>query len=328
MLADAGMHHFDVASADEVARVAAAAPQARAWFMHPVKSRLAIAHAWQANTRDFALDSLSELMKVLEVVGPSADLGLHVRLAVNSTGAAWDLSGKFGAPPNEAAELLRAARSACDRLGICFHVGSQCMTPAAYHDAIRLAGQVARASGVRIDSLDVGGGFPAPYPHLTPPPLEDYFDAIHFAAKEYGFGGVQLICEPGRALVADSGSLCVRVELRRDSTLYVNDGTYGALFDAGVPRWRYPARLVRLNGRPPSAETRPFSLFGPTCDSLDRMEGPFMLPADVSEGDWIELGQLGAYGVAMKTQFNGFGETATAFILADHTETDHDLPSF
>jgi ornithine decarboxylase len=305
-LAAGGVTHFDVASLAEIQLVRRVAPRAALAFMHPVKPREAIAAAYdEHNVRDFSLDGAAELAKILAETGGAGDLGLHVRIALPKGGARYDLSGKFGAGFDEAVALLRAARPHALRLGVCFHVGSQCMDPAAYTRAIALAGEIVRAAGVDIDVLDVGGGFPVAYPDLAPPDLEAYMAAIEAGLAALGLPTApRLWCEPGRALVAAGTSVVVKVLGRRDDALFVNDGVYGSLSDAGAPGFRFPARLVRPGAA--SAEPAPFILFGPTCDSADRMGGPFMLPADVTEGDWIEIGQLGAYGVALATGFNGF----------------------
>jgi ornithine decarboxylase len=313
-----GVRRFDCASPGEVRLVRQLFPEASVHYMHPVKSPAAIRQAWaEHGVTDFSLDSDEEIDKVLAETGAAADpdasarLGLFVRLALPKGGAVYDLSGKFGAAPDEAARLLRRARAVAGTVGICFHVGSQCLDPGAYARAIRLAAGVAREAGVTPDVLDVGGGFPVSYPDVTPPPLDDFMAAIGEAFREAGFGpGTRLWCEPGRALVAPGASLVVQVIRRRGDELFVNDGVYGSLSDAGVPGFRFPARLVRPDraespsGNP--ATPRGFSLYGPTCDSADRMEGPFVLPDDVRPGDWIELGQLGAYGGCLRTAFNGF----------------------
>ena len=108
--------------------------------------------------------------------------------------------------------------------------------------------------------------------------------------------------------------MVVQVQLRRGDALYVNDGVYGSLSDAGHPGFRFPARRIRpIDGAADGEATlRAFALFGPTCDSADHMKGPFLLPDDIDEGDWIELGQLGAYGACLRTRFNGFESTRTA----------------
>jgi ornithine decarboxylase len=268
--------------------------------------------------RDFSLDSAAELMKLMEETKSARDLRLFIRMAVAGNAAAYDLSGKFGAAPSSAADLLRHARKVAAKVGLCFHVGSQCMDPQAYVAAIGRALDVAARAKVKVDILDVGGGFPATYPNMTPPPLEQFVDAIKSAAQPFVDQGAELWCEPGRAMVAAAASMLVRVNLRKGRRLYINDGTYGSLFDAGALNWKFPVRLVRpqksgrgnthkdANARPPSDKMVPFMFYGPTCDNLYKMKGPFFLPEDTQEGDWIEIGMLGAYGSTMQTRFNGF----------------------
>ncbi len=309
-----GVRHFDCASLAEVALVRKLCPLAEIHFMHPVKARPAIREAFHRHgVTDFALDSADELAKILQetvpvgLVGDPPTLGLFVRLALPKGGAVYDLTGKFGAPLDEAVDLLRAARPHAARLGVSFHVGSQCLEPDAYARAIALAGEVIARCGVGVDIVDVGGGFPVSYPGMMPPPFDDYITAIDGAAVELP-KPVRLWAEPGRALVAGGGSVVVQVQLRRGDALFVNDGVYGSLSDAGVLGFRFPARCIRLGEADPADEgLADFALFGPTCDSADRMRGPFRLPADMREGDWVELGQLGAYGACLRTGFNGFG---------------------
>ncbi len=301
-----GVRHFDCASAPEVALVRGLFPAAAIHFMHPVKSRPALRAAWAAGVRDTVFDSADELAKILQET-PDADRGLFVRLALPCRHAVYDLSGKFGARLDEAAALLRAARPHAARLGLAFHVGSQCLEPLAWREAMALAGMAIRQSGVRVDIIDVGGGFPVAYPDVVPPPMGAYFAEIEASFEALGLpAGTTLWAEPGRALVAGGVSVVAQVLLRRGDDLYVNDGIYGSLSDAGVPGFRFPARLVRPAGAAPSPLLRDFTVFGPTCDSADRLQAPMPLPADMAEGDWIEIGQLGAYGACLRTGFNGF----------------------
>jgi ornithine decarboxylase len=311
-----GVRHFDVASPGEIRLVRKLLPEAKLHYMHPVKARSAIRDAWHRDgVRDFALDGLDELAKILDETGAGpgsgpSDLGLMIRLAVPKGGALYDLSGKFGAERGEAVPLLRAARAVARRVGVTFHVGSQCLTPAAYRRAIALAGETVAEAGVAVDVIDVGGGFPVSYPGGGPPPLDDYMNAIAGGVVGLGWPGTPALwCEPGRALVAPAVSLVVRVIRRRGNELFINDGIYGSLSDAGITGFRFPARLVRPGAGPSAAADGEFILQGPTCDSADRMAGPFVLPDDVHEGDWIELGQLGAYGGCLRTGFNGFEDT-------------------
>jgi ornithine decarboxylase len=294
--------------------VAETLPEAVSCFMHPVKAEEAIEEAYFAHgVRTFSLDTLEELEKIVRATKGATDLELLVRIRVSSEHARLSLAAKFGAEPAEMKTLLIATRQAADALGICFHVGSQAMTPAAFAEAMALVRQAIVDASVTVDIVDVGGGFPSWYPGMEPPPMENYFALIHQAFEALPISySAELWCEPGRALCAEYASVLVRVEKRRGDELYINDGAYGALFDAAHIGWRYPVRLVRQE----QSHTRPmhFSFYGPTCDDLDRMAGPFELPGDVRVGDYIEIGMLGAYGCAMRTQFNGFGVVDCAMV--------------
>ena len=310
-----GVRHFDCASINEVALVRQMFAAADIHFMHPVKARGAIREAWgRHGVRDFVLDSQAELEKILaeiEATGVNGALGLIVRLALPKGGAVLDLSGKFGAEAGEAAALLRAARPHAARLGVAFHVGSQCLDPLAWRAALTIAAEIIAAAGVSIDIVDVGGGFPVPYPEQEPPPLGAFIAEIEAGFERLRLPHARLWAEPGRALVATGGSVVVQVQGRRGDALYINDGVYGSLADAGALGFRYPVRCVRPSGSP-SASLRDFRFFGPTCDSADAMRGPFLLPEDIDEGDWIEIFQLGSYGACLRTGFNGFDRARIA----------------
>jgi ornithine decarboxylase len=311
VLWDSGVTHYDVASIGEVRSVHEVLPDAVLCFMHPVKAEEAIAEAYfEHGVRTFSLDTLEELEKIVRATTsdgvPAYDLNLLVRIRVSSDHAKLSLASKFGADPRDVSRLLIAARQAADALGICFHVGSQAMTPAAFAEAMARVREAIVEAAVTVDIVDVGGGFPSSYPGMEPPPLATYFRVIHQAFESLPISySAELWCEPGRALCAEYASVLVRVEKRRGDELYINDGAYGALFDAAHIGWRYPVRLIREQ----QSHVRPiqFSFYGPTCDDLDHMTGPFELPGDVGAGDYIEIGMLGAYGCAMRTQFNGFG---------------------
>ena len=187
------------------------------------------------------------------------------------------------------------------------------MRPTAYQAAMAQVGRSISRAGVIVDIVDVGGGFPSVYPGMVPPDLNEYAEAIHRGFNEMPVSETtELWCEPGRALVAESSSVLARVDLRKGDALYLNDGSYGSLFDATHSRWPFPTKLVR-DGES-STDLKAFQFYGPTCDSIDHMPGPFWLPADVREGDFIEIGMLGAYGVAMTTGFNGYGEHDVAVV--------------
>jgi ornithine decarboxylase len=265
--------------------------------------------------RTFSLDAMEELAKIVDATadedgGAAEDLTLCVRLRVSSEHAKLSLGSKFGVGLDESKELLIATRQVADALGICFHVGSQTMSPDAYSNAMERVRAAIVDAGVTVDVIDVGGGFPSAYPGMTPPPLERFFDTIHRAFESLPISySAELWAEPGRALCAEYASVVVRVERRRGAELFINDGAYGTLFDAAHIGWKYPVQLLR---EPDSnARDAEFALWGPTCDDLDHMKGPFLLPADVRAGDYVEIGMLGAYGQAMRTQFNGFGSGDT-----------------
>lgn len=315
ILWDAGVTHYDVASVVEVRLVRETLPDATLCFMHPVKSAGAIREAYHSHgVRVFSLDSLEELEKIKDACDNAEDLTLCVRLRVSSEYSELSLASKFGCDLTQAAELLQATRQAADSLGVCFHVGSQSMSPHAYVQALERVRAAIVDASVLVDIIDVGGGFPSIYPGMEPPPLEDYFGVIDRTYESLPVSySAELWCEPGRALSAEYNSMIVRVERRRGTELYINDGAYGALFDAAHVGWRFPVRVLRNEVANDVdigvAEMEPFSFYGPTCDDMDHMEGPFELPADIRAGDYIEVGMLGAYGAAMKTAFNGFGAT-------------------
>ena len=301
-----GVTHYDVASIAEVRLVRATLPEAVLCFMHPIKSQAAIAEAYHTHgVRTFSLDSHEELAKIVAATDSAEDLSLCVRLRVSSDYSELSLASKFGVDLADAAPLLQAVRQVADSLGICFHVGSQAMTPFAYVQAMERVRAAIVDASVTVDIIDVGGGFPSIYPGMEPPPLEDYFGAIYRAAESLPVSySSELWCEPGRALCAEYNSMVVRVERRRGNELYINDGAYGALYDAAHVGWRFPVRCLN-EAREGGEES--FAFYGPTCDDADYMEGPFTLPSDIQPGDYIEVGMLGAYGAAMKTAFNGFG---------------------
>ncbi len=309
----AGIRHFDVASLPEL-EDAATIPGAELHFMHPVKSRDAIRRARALGVRRFALDSEDELDKIVAETDGARDLHLFVRVAVPAKNSRIPLERKFGVAGAVAARLLVKTRQAAAELGVTFHVGSQTTTPDAFVTALAEVHKLIVKAGVVVDSVDVGGGFPARYIDSDPAPLASFMEAIAAGVEKLPVReNVRLVCEPGRALVAEAESLIVRVDARRGGDLYINDGAYGTLFDAAHLGFVFPARLVsREQG--PDEPLAPFELWGPTCDSIDGMKGPFMLPASVREGDYLEMGNIGAYGRALAGHFNGYGKYDEAIL--------------
>jgi len=306
-IVDNGIENFDAASINEIQLVRNLKPDAHIYFMHTVKSRNDISEAYfNLNIKDFALDTKDELIKILEATNHAKDLTLYVRISISNEHAEIDLSRKFGAQASEALGLVRLCKEHASKIGISFHVGSQCMHKISFTKAIKEVGNIIKKTKIIPDIINVGGGFPSIYPDLNPEPLESYLNEIKISIAKLNLPIVpELICEPGRAIVAESGSTIVKVNLRKKQKLYINDGTYGTLFDAGVPNFILPSRMI-LTGRIHSKKLTAFNFYGPTCDSMDYMKGPFLLPNNIREGDYIELGQLGAYGLTFRTKFNGF----------------------
>ena len=312
-----GIANFDAASVNEIKLIKSLDSKAHIYFMHTVKNRNDITEAYfNLGIRDFALDTKDELIKILAATNYAKDLTLYVRIAISNEHAEIDLSRKFGAHASEALGLVRLCKEHANKVGISFHVGSQCMHKISFAKGIKEIGSVIKKTKIIPDIINVGGGFPSIYPDLNPEPLENYIDEIKNSISNLNLPTTpELICEPGRAIVAESGSTIVKVNLRKKNKLYINDGTYGTLFDAGVPNLILPSRMI-LNGRIQSKKLTAFSFYGPTCDGMDFMKGPFLLPNNIKEGDYIELGQLGAYGLSFRTKFNGF-YSDEIFELAD-----------
>ncbi|MAN46756.1 MAG: type III PLP-dependent enzyme [Alphaproteobacteria bacterium] len=316
---DAGVRSFDTASLNEIELIHRKFPGARMAFLHPVKNRRAIQRAYhEFGVRIFVTDTMEELNKILEETGYAQDLTIIVRIAVSCDGAALPLAGKFGAGAEDATEILREARRYADELGVSFHVGSQAMKPTAWATAMADVSRIIIAASVTVDIVDVGGGFPSIYAENPPPSLEDYAAMVERSFETmYVLENAELWCEPGRALVAEAESLLTRIELVKGDAIYINDGSYGALYDAVHERWAFPMRALPGDGRTLGRLVE-YTVYGPTCDSTDKFPEKVWLPAGLTEGDYLEFGNLGAYGRAMSSRFNGFGETEVALV--------HDAP--
>ena len=304
---ESGIRDFDVASIKEIEAIRKVNPHAKCSYMHTVKSSESIREAYfKFGVKAFSLDTKDELIKIIKSTNNAKDLELFVRVSVSNEHAEIDLSKKFGALTSEAIGLLRLAKQHANKIGLSFHVGSQCMHPISYTKGIAEIGNIIKKTKIIPDYINVGGGFPTIYPDLIPQSLDNYFEAIKKGLKNLNLDRLpEIICEPGRAIVAESGSTIVRINLKKKQKLYINDGTYGTLFDAGTPNIVYPSRLIK-NGKTISKKLTAFDFYGPTCDSMDYMKGPFLLPNNIKENDYIELGQLGAYGLTFRTQFNGY----------------------
>ncbi|MDC0401186.1 type III PLP-dependent enzyme, partial [Candidatus Pelagibacter sp.] len=306
-IVESGIENFDVASIKEIEDIKKLSPNAKCSFMHTVKSRESIKESYfKYGVKAYSLDTKDELIKIIESTNHAKDLELFVRVAVSNEHAEIDLSKKFGALCSEASALLRLTKQYAKKIGLSFHVGSQCMHPISYSKGIKEIGNIIKKTKILPDYINIGGGFPAIYPDLVPQSLDNYFEEIKRSLKNLKLEKLpEIMCEPGRAIVAESGSTIVRVNLRKKQKLYINDGTYGTLFDAGTPNIVFPSRLIK-NKKIISKKLTAFDFYGPTCDSMDYMKGPFLLPNNIKENDYIELGQLGAYGLTFRTQFNGY----------------------
>ncbi|MGI9303875.1 MAG: type III PLP-dependent enzyme [Gammaproteobacteria bacterium] len=306
-LYEAGVHHYDTASLEEIILIRKSFPDADCYFMHPVKPR---GELKKANGRyavaHYVIDNEGELEKLVAEIGKGDGRVVLVRMKTPSYDVAIKLSEKFGAPPEEAVGLLRMVKEAGFQPGLAFHIGSQCREPAAFTDAIRIAGEVNAKADVDLHYFDIGGGFPIQYADDRVPVLRAYFDAIAAALKRIQLRkDCVIMCEPGRALVGSGCSVVVRVLMRKADTIYINDGIYHSFSESFFGKVKFPVRAVPAPGRTFSKEAQEFSIFGPTCDSLDILEHKYALPDDIQEGDWLEFGQMGAYSNALRTMFNG-----------------------
>ena len=311
---EAGIRHFDTASLAEIELIRGRYPDSTCHFMAPVKIPGESGAAWrQHGLTDFVVDCDPELDKLLSETDGGKGLRIFVRVATPLGGAMLELSSKFGTSPPNAARLLKRIAGAGATPAITFHVGSQCLSPFSYAQAVELARRAAELSGVPIKALDVGGGFPGPYPGNDVPPYHWYFDTVREAITTFPLAeGGEVLCEPGRALCAEGCTLIARVILRRDDQLFLNDGIYGSFDELAVPAWTadYPRRVFGFGPsgrvRERRGELKPFKIFGPTCDTLDVLPRPLQLPQTVQQDDYIVFETMGAYSMALRTGFNGF----------------------
>ena len=310
---NAGIRHFDTASLPEIELVRDRFPDAICHFMAPVRAPSVAKAAFERfGVTDYVVDCDFELDKLLAETKNAKRLRIFVRIATPLGGAVLELSSKFGATPEEGARLLKRVAEAGAAPCLTFHVGSQCLAPFSYAQAIEMARRTATLSGVEIAALDLGGGFPGPYPGTDVPPYHWYFDTIKEALATFGPRHPPVLCEPGRALVAEGMSLIVQVILRKGDSLYLNDGVYGSFDELTLPGWTtdYAHKTFTLDAKgralPLPGETKPYRVYGPTCDTLDVLPRPLMLPAEIGAGDFIVFEAIGAYSVAIRTSFNGF----------------------
>lgn len=316
-LASAGVTNFDVASLEEIRSVLGHCPAAILHFNNPVKATDAIERAYSDHgIRSFALDEMSELNKIRRATGGDRSVMYTVRFKLPHNGAAYDFGSKFGATSDAAVALLQAIKKIGARPALTFHPGSQCSDPTMYRRYLEEAARICKSAGVKPDLVNVGGGFPEHYLGTKLPETEQYFREIADAARSHFEEPVQLMCEPGRALVAPAVSLLARVIHVRDCgrSVFLNDGVYGGMQEQSIVDLRFPARVWR-DGKVLPGLGKDYQLFGPTCDPVDRLSRPVSLPPGLREGDYIEFGLLGAYGSATATSFNGFNSSTYLDVL-------------
>ncbi len=308
-----GIRSFDVASINEIKLIKTLFDDSKIYFMNPVKPRHAINEAYcKYGVRHFSLDNDFELQKIVESTCDAKDLNLHLRISVPNQFSKINLSKKFGIDGFKSKTLLKKIRKIAKKVGITFHLGSQCMNPNAYKLAIKKTSLLIRESNLDVDFFNIGGGFPGEYLGIKQQPLIKYFKVINNEfLKNFKNSKTKLLSEPGRVLVSNSMSLIVRVDLRKKNILYINDGKHSFLHDASEHDFIYPVKIFKKHKK---SKLIPFSFYGPTCDSHDFMRGPFLLPELTSEGDYLEIEEMGAYSFSMKNNFNGFFSRPKVFI--------------
>ncbi|AZV78785.1 type III PLP-dependent enzyme [Parasedimentitalea marina] len=313
-LVAAGIETFDVASPGEMAAVRAASPTAVMHYNNPVRSQAEVQAGIEHGVASWSVDELSELEKLTDV---PRSCEIAVRFALPVSGAAYDFGSKFGAAPEQAVELLKRVAAAGWSPSLCFHPGTQCEDPNAWVEYVAEASRICEAAGVRISRLNIGGGFAANRDGIAPD-LERAFDAIAQAAiRAFGSNHPVLICEPGRAMVSEAFTLAARIKGMRKNgdVVFLNDGIYGGLVDIrdmGLPGRVY---VVSGDGAHRTKTATPRVVFGPTCDSLDRLPDGLPLAQDAQVGDYVLIPGLGAYSSAMSTQFNGYGLSDVATVI-------------
>ena len=316
-LLDAGVQHFDCASLVEIEQVRAVSGDAPCYFMNPVRIRGAARTAQREyGVRHFVVDHASGLAALAQEIDAKKSV-IFARLAVHHHSAHIDLSSKFGAKADDVVQLLQSIAGLGAEPALAFNVGSVVMSPAAFVHALDTAREVLDRLPFKVRLVDIGGGYPTSYPGFAAPPLADYFRAIREVTQLPLSDAGELLAEPGRALSAQGMSAVVQVLLRKDDRLYLNDGMYGAFWELRFKLHKsYAAQAYRgdaiLGGSP-----RSFWLYGPTCDSGDMLPGQVELPADIDVGDYIEFGEIGAYSVSGRTDFNGFHSDTVVRIDAE-----------
>ncbi len=316
-LSAAGVRGYDCASPFEIDLIRRLAPDAAIHYNNPVRARHEIAYAVERGVKSYSVDSKSELAKLVEMV-PAEGVEISVRFKLPVAGAAYNFGAKFGATAELAVELLKTVAEAGFIPSITFHPGTQCTDPAAWETYILTAADIARDAGVTIARLNVGGGFPNHRLHGVVPQIEETFALIdRVATQAFGADRPLLVCEPGRALCGDGFTLAARVKaVRDDMHVFLNDGVYGALTELPLIGVIDRIEVLSPEGHKRTGDVLPRIVFGPTCDSVDRLPGEIPLPDDIAEGDFVVVHGMGAYSTVTNTRFNGFGELGMATVLS------------
>jgi len=304
-LSMAGLQTFDVASPAEIMQVHGLCSDATLHYNNPVRSIGEIQLGIKAGVASWSVDCMSELDKLVHNgVGGEIAVRLHLPMG----GSAYNFGEKFGACPDDAVKLLRRVAEAGYQTAMTFHVGTQCTDSSAWEQYITACYDIALRANVSLTRLNVGGGFPAHRSNFAPD-LPSVFSSISEAsASIFHAETPTLVCEPGRAMVSECYQLLVRVKGKKiGNILYLNDGIYGTMAE-----WRDIGPIKRLEVIRPSVGTitspcTDFTVFGPTCDSLDRLPGSIALPRTIQDGDYILISGMGAYSNATCTPFNGYG---------------------
>ena len=307
LLMDAGVHHFDCASLHEIEEVDTLDPDAKKYFMTPVRIRGAAGTAQEKHgVRHFMVDHLSGLSQLATEIDTSRAV-IFARMAVHHESAFEDLSARFGAPPEEMPALLEAIHDSGAEPALAFNVGSSVTDPDAYRYSMSVAKSVLEQLPFRLRLIDIGGGYPKSYPDFIVPELEEYFRAVTESVTTLPLAdNAEVLGEPGRALAAPGMSAVVEVLLRKDDHLFINDGMFGVFWLLRIDGPdRFPVRTFR-DGRPHEGGTMEFKISGPTCDSTDTLPGLVPLPVDIRAGDYLEFGNIGAYSISGRTDYNGY----------------------
>ncbi len=313
----AGIKGFDCASPFEIDLIRRLDPDAAIHYHNPVRSRPEIAFAVARHVKSWSVDSRSELAKLIEMV-PVEGCEISVRFKLPVSGAAYNFGAKFGATADVAADLLKTVAAAGYIPSITFHPGTQCTDPEAWATYIREAAVIAANAGVKIARLNVGGGFPNNREGGVTVDLDAIFSTIDRVASEsFGADRPALVCEPGRGLCGDAFAVAAKVKAVRDDThVFLNDGIYGSMFE-----FSQIGIINRIEVLDPKGQRRneaPLGrvVFGPTCDSVDRLPGEVPLAADMQEGDYVVIQGMGAYSTVTNSRFNGFGELGVVTVLS------------